>query len=102
MTSIVDVVASKQVSGTFTAGAQTSDEFLVEEYATVTLSGTFVASVVIENKDHAGNWVPAHTEEFTLPTIQVVDVPSRAKSLTTWRLRCSAYTSGTVIYGVRP
>lgn len=81
------------VQGDFTA-LGTSDETFASE-ADFLVSGTFVGTVVVEVKENGrDNWAPACTE--TAPAVRRILV-SRGRQ---FRVRCSAFTSGTIQYSL--
>ena len=76
-----------------TGGAQVQGTF------NLTVSGTFVATVAAERSFDGGTiWVPVWADgagvplTFTAPASHVMVEPEAG---VLWRLRCSAYTSGT-------
>lgn len=94
------------ISGSFTAAGQTSavGNFVVG--FSVSLGGTFSATVLLERShDSGGTWFNCSldsagtTAQWTAP--MSVDVAAINWS-TQYRLRCTAYTSGTVTYVMVP
>ena len=84
------------VTGTFTGTGQSTSILALK--ADVLLSGNFVATVVIETQDAAGNWC-AHTAAAA--TMTAPDHVAVEGSLAhPYRLNCTAYTSGTVTYAI--
>jgi hypothetical protein len=90
------------ISGSFTANGQTSvaAEF-IGEFAMM-IGGTFIASVLLERSpDNGVTWFPCSLDpegtpaQYTAPCS--VDVASRVHPMQ-YRLRVTAYTSGTVNY----
>jgi hypothetical protein len=94
-------LAQTVVSGTFTGtGNGTSAQFL--GMFNVTLSGTYVATVILERSFDGGvTFFPLPTDTigtpnaYTAPTTLVVNEPEPGAI---YRLRCSSYGSGTVTY----
>ena len=84
---------AKTTSGTFTAGGQSSAVVLGKE-AEAIVTGTFTATVVPEVQDANGNWAPFGGESFTAPTARKLEMALARP----WRLRVSAFTSGSIAY----
>ena len=88
-----NVVRRLVVSGDFSA-LGTSDETFASE-ADFLVSGTFVGTVVVEVKESGrDNWVVACSE--TAPAARRL-LMARGRQ---FRVRCSAYTSGTIQYSL--
>lgn len=92
---------AKNVTGTFT-GTANGNAFTPGGCFNVSVYGTFVGTVVLERSFDAGTtWVPVlrpstgTAVSYTAPSSEVLGEPEKAAS---HRLRCSAYTSGTVSY----
>jgi hypothetical protein len=86
------------VSSSFTA-VGTSAELNVPAGAALDLSvsGTFVATVLLERSETGGYWNQVGASITTAATRQVVnESPSAAR----YRLRCSAFTSGTAVSSI--
>lgn len=79
------------ITGTFTATG-TSSEVTIS-HGDLSISGTFSATVELQ-RNFGGNWVTVET--ITAPTELVIE-PGRGQ---TFRLECTAYTSGTVTYAM--
>lgn len=81
------------VSGDFTATG-TSDETFAHE-ADFIVTGIFAGTVILEVKESdRDNWAPACTE--TEPAVRRI-LLARARQ---FRVRCSAFTSGTIQYSL--
>lgn len=86
-------------SGTF-VGASNGAAVQIAGNFSVTLTGTFVATVVLERTFDGATWLPVTYiggtgVSFTAPAATVWQEPERG---VTYRVRCSAYTSGTVAW----
>lgn len=80
-------------TGTFTAVGSSSDQYVAPLHGPLlVISGTFVATVVLEAKV-SGAYVPIATVTST----QTISLPSQDG---TYRLTCTAFTSGTVTYAL--
>ena len=77
------------ISVDFTATGTTDDvtDKLVKAYVT----GTFVATVVVQIRTPDGNWAPSQNGTLTAPDVVVVDTGRRERV----RVECAQYTSGT-------
>lgn len=63
------------------------------------VGGTFVATVVAEKSFDGGPWLPVMADAYGTPasfTTPGVYIAEEADAAAQWRLRVSAYTSGTV------
>lgn len=94
-------LAQTVVSGTFTGTGNSSGAQFMGAF-NVTLSGTYVATVILERSfDGGATYMPVSTDTvgtanaYTAPMSLVVNENEPG---TFYRLRCSAYTSGTVTY----
>lgn len=92
---------AKNVSGSFT-GTGNGNTFTPNGCYNVTVYGTFVGTVVLERSFDAGvTYVavlrPAGSTavSYTAPSSEVIPEPEKT---ILHRLRCSAYTSGTISY----
>lgn len=90
------------IAGTFTAQGQTSQAVQSAPLLSVGLGGTFSATVLIERSPDGGStWYPCSTDatgtiaQYVAP--MSVDVVSAAHGML-YRLHCTAYATGTVIY----
>lgn len=101
-------MAINSVTGTFAATGSSAS--LVPECSqnrntgaafNVALYGTFVGTVLLEKSFDGTNWLPVYRGNsataisYTAPASEVVCEPEDGVA---YRLRCSAYTSGTVNY----
>lgn len=90
---MVDPIRRLVVAGDFTATG-TSDETFASE-ADFIVSGTFAGTVLLEVKETSrDNWAPACTE--TAPVVRRI-LMTRGRQ---FRVRCSAFTSGTIQYAL--
>lgn len=94
--------SQRQVSGTFGVNAATSQSVKLGGRFNLTLSGVFSATVLLERSfDDGTSWNPASTDSlgtaasYTTPISVVGEEPEEGVS---YRLRVTAYVSGTVTY----
>lgn len=94
-------LAPTVVSGNFTATGQSSAAMFIG-YFNVSLWGAFVGTVVLERSfDGGATFLPCSTDtvgdpnSYTAPISIVVNEPEPGVY---YRVRCSAYTSGTINY----
>lgn len=96
---------AQNVTGTFTATGSSAgmlvkgrDDGQPKSF-NVSLWGTFVGTVVVERNLDGTNWLPltalGSSISFTGPVSEVFD---ESETGAQYRLRCSAYTSGTINY----
>ncbi len=81
-------------TGSFTAAAQSGDPVAISGKANLIIDGTFVGTVIAERSfDGGSNWWEHGS--YTGKQSLVIEEPALMDSAI-WRLRCSAYTSGTI------
>lgn len=84
---------NKAATYTFSAANQTSDAVYPRGRTDMRITGTFTATVVIQEQWPAGTWTDIPGESYTAATAKIIDQavprPLRAK--------CSAYTSGSPV-----
>lgn len=97
------------VTGSFTAtgngtAATPNKHGRNPEKVNVSVSGTFVGTAVLERSFDAGTtYIPVlrpggnTAVSYTAPSSEVLEEPEKG---VLWRLRCSAYTSGTIDYRI--
>jgi hypothetical protein len=91
-----------QVTGSFTAAAQTSTPTTFYGVFSLFIGGTFVGAVLLERSPDGGTtYYPCSTDatgtSAAYTTAVSVDV-NAAQFNVLYRLRCTAYTSGTINY----
>ena len=87
---------SDVISGSFTATGQSDVEALYGDYA-LSLSGFGAGTVALERSfDDGSTWVTV--EEYTANTEKTIEARGHQVR---YRLNCSAYTSGTIVYVIR-
>jgi hypothetical protein len=92
------------ISGSFNGSGQTSVAFQFSPLFSVNLGGSFSATVLIERSPDAGvTYYPCSTDATgTIASYNApmsVDVVSATHGML-YRLRCTAFTSGTVNYAI--
>jgi hypothetical protein len=93
------------VTGSFTAAAQTSSSFipLAGREFNWTIWGTFVATIVLERTFNGGtNWHALTGAGTTISEVTAAcsEIAKESEWGVYYRLRCSAYTSGTANYRI--
>jgi hypothetical protein len=89
------------LTGTFTATGQSAAQDIAKGSFNVSLWGTFVGTVQIERSFNGTTWLPCTNlgaaVTFTAPMTEVLNEPEQ---YVTYRLNCTAYTSGTINYRI--
>jgi hypothetical protein len=93
-----------RIFGTFTGSGQTTGNFQMSPQFSVSLGGSFSATVLLERSPDGGTtWYPCSTDAtgtvaaYNAP--MSVDVVSATHGMV-YRLRCTGFTSGTVNYDI--
>jgi hypothetical protein len=86
-------------SGTF-AGATTGST-VTGKGISYRLDGTFVATVVVEFQDNAhDDWIACRSDTAAIAATSM-PVQINDNAIRNWRVRCSAYTSGSPKYSIQ-
>lgn len=90
---------SLDISGAFGATGESEENYAQDGEFNLSLSGTFVATVALQRSfDQKATWVDV--EEFTAVTEKTgtCSVKNPQGVPVAYRLNCSAYTSGSVVF----
>jgi hypothetical protein len=97
-----NVTGSFSATGNGTAFVPNTGSFNNAQQFNVAVYGTFVATIVLEcSFDSGANWIPVlryctgNAVSYAAPSAEVLPAPEGSVQ---FRVRCSAYTSGTANY----
>lgn len=90
------LTTTRRDSGTF--GGTTTGATITARGVSYRLDGTFVGTVVVEFQDNAfDDWIISRTDTVPATNMPVVINDQVVRN---WRVRCSAYTSGSPRYSI--